>query len=1531
MAHGNSTSQFSFTITKHVGQWLAAVLALSLFFGESARWRSVAASAPAATQTPPAAARNPGLAAAQRKLEEGATLQKQGTAEALRAAVIKYEEALALWRGGGDRYMEAITLDKLGETYDLLREKQKATDAFNAALKLLQTAGDHLGKANRLVYAGRILVKLRDLPNALDSFNQARLLFQNTGDTAGEAMTLSGIGSIHYRLGDANQALDSYGKSRDLWKSLRRHKEEAVSLSNIGALYVSLGERAKALDSYQQALSVFQSAGDRGGQSAARFEIGRIYFGDGQWKDALENLTEASKLARETGDRQKEAYALDLIGQSYFRSGQPSRANGFYKQALKLWSDLKNEVEEANMLDHLGLAYTSILRATRKAPAVPAPRTNPINLQAEIPIQQQDAIAAFDKALKLWRALGRHCNEADTLSYIGLVYDSTGDGKLAASQRNEAYRLRKEYKCSSNLLDADMTNKEKITIHERELARLRNERNRAGETDSLVRIGWLHHLEGDEPKAVQFTSEGQSIARKIGDKRREAGALNNLGMIYDASGQKQKAVESLENALKLFRKLNNSSEEANTLNNLGEFYRKMGSSEKALECYQQSLPISRKAKDPRREGISLNNIGLIHRTRGDWRKALDFYQQAVSLFHSAGAKDQEANTLENIGQIHMAQGDPQQALTHLKLAIPFRQETGDRYRLAYTLGNAGDVYFLLGELQEALGHYRRAQMLWNTLGKRRQEAATLNSIARLYDLLGGMQNALDSYERAAEIWRALGSTKAEATALGSIGRMYESLGDKQKAADYQNRAQALRPSRQASGDEESMLDKLSQEELASLKQTLTLLRSAGDSDGEARTLNRIGNLYFSAGETQRAIECYQQSLAIWRTKSNRREEAFTLNYLALAHQSLGEKQKVIGERAQASDLFRDAGDKRQEARSRSLLGDAYRLAGEQRQSLDSYRRSIALFQEVGERRDAIVPLEHTGSIHESLGEKQKALEAYLQARALWQEMGARIREAEMLNRIGGIYENSGEKAQAREHYKQARHLWQAAGDHAREASALYKLASIDRDLDNLNDARSEIEAAVGLIESVRTKVISNDLRSSYLAANHHYYELYIDLLMQLHKRRPAEGFNGLALQVSERARARTLLEILTEGGVDIRKGVKPELLDEQRALQQRLHASAAKQTDMLFGAPTQAEWASVEKEIEAAYAQLEKIESQIRQSSPNYAALTQPEPLTLSGIQQEVLDADTMLLQYALGDKQSYLWAVTQTAIASYELPGRAVIEAAAERVYALFTSPNGNPSGEPEKQRALCEVAAREQFPPAAIELSRMLLSPVAQQLGDKRLIIIADGALHKLPFNALPDPNTVLKASADPVATASSSRNRPVKKNRAGRLAPAPEERKPTWQPLVVKHEIVNLPSVSALAVLRRELAARKPAIKHLAVFADPVFSANDSRIKVRTQVVEKQASPPAANLEHEANARKLVQDSDGKPGVKRIKRLRFTRQEAEQILALAGDAGANLKALDFEASRQTAMSDQLGQYRYIHFATHGLADEKHPGLST
>ena len=381
--------------------------------------------------------------------------------------------------------------------------------------------------------------------------------------------------------------------------------------------------------------------------------------------------------------------------------------------------------------------------------------------------------------------------------------------------------------------------------------------------------------------------------------------------------------------------------------------------------------------------------------------------------------------------------------------------------------------------------------------------------------------------------------------------------------------------------------------------------------------------------------------------------------------------------------------------------------------------------------------------------------------------------------------------------------------------------------------------------------------------------------MQLHKQQPNKGYNTLALQAAERARARSLVDLLTEANADIRQGVAPQLLEKERNLQQRLDANDKRRAQLLNGKYTPNQLAALEKDTNALLTQYQQIQTQIRQSSPRYAALTQPQPLTLAQM-QKLLDPNTVLLEYFLGEERSYLWMVTSNGISSYELPKQEQIETAARQYYQLLT----------DKRLDLVETDLAQ----VSDQLSQMLLFPVANQLGEKRLVIVSDGALQYIPFAALKDP--VAKDSNQP-------------------------------QPLIVKHEVVNLPSASALAVTRSE-SKRKLPPKTLAVFADPVFDVSDERVKKRPD-----AKPPQVESSVIASLTRSTSDVGIANTNQSVARLPGTEIEAEKILSLV-PANSRQQAFGFAANFANATNPNLSQYRMIHFATHGLLNSENPELS-
>ncbi|MBC7908908.1 MAG: CHAT domain-containing protein [Pyrinomonadaceae bacterium] len=682
------------------------------------------------------------------------------------------------------------------------------------------------------------------------------------------------------------------------------------------------------------------------------------------------------------------------------------------------------------------------------------------------------------------------------------------------------------------------------------------------------------------------------------------------------------------------------------------------------------------------------------------------------------------------------------------------------------------------------------------------------------------------------------------------------------------------------------------------EEALPLLRDANDQAKEAETLTQIGSIYNRLGETQKALDYLNQALSLRRAVGDRSGEASTLASIGGVYHSMGEMPKALDFYNQALPLSRVAGNRSNEAYTLCDIGAVYDTLGERQKALDCYNQALPLMRAGGDRRGLATTLNNIGAVYGGLGEKQKALDFYDEALALWHTISDLSGEANTLNNIGVIYNSLGEYQKALDYYNQALPLMRVIGERRSEAQTLANIATAEGSRGNFSKARARIEEALTIFESLRAKVASQELRSTYFATVQRYYDFYIDILMRLHKQQPSAGHDGAALQASERRRARSLLETLAEAGADIRQGVDPTLVARERSLQQQLNAKAQTQMEMLNSPHTAAHAEAMAKQIEALTTQYQQIEAEIRQKSPNYAALTQPQPLSLKEIQTQVLGKDTLLLEYSLGEESSYLWAVTPTSITSFKLPKREEIETLARSVYASLTDPKRLETREKSLTRG-AEAQEAAASLDIAKRLSQILLAPVAAQLGKKRLLIVADGALQYIPFGALPTP---------PVGLA--------------------RKRSEAYHPLIIEHEIVSLPSASTLAVLRQQVKDRKPVAKTVAVLADPVFESNDVRIN-RT------AAAPPYN-QSRAERRELspgLERSAGESGLRdaelKIPRLPGTREEARQILSLVAP-GQRKEAFDFAANRQTAMSNELSQYRYLHFATHGFLNSLHPELS-
>ena len=663
-------------------------------------------------------------------------------------------------------------------------------------------------------------------------------------------------------------------------------------------------------------------------------------------------------------------------------------------------------------------------------------------------------------------------------------------------------------------------------------------------------------------------------------------------------------------------------------------------------------------------------------------------------------------------------------------------------------------------------------------------------------------------------------------------------------------------------------------------QAVPIWHSLNDKAMEAATIYEAGWLYGDIGQYQKALDCYSQAHGLYKATGDRKGEASTINNTAWIYGELGDNQKALELYQQALASYQKLGVA--DAAIISNVASTYGQIGQYQRALDTHLRVLKMRRAADDHRGLSITLSNIGNCYFHLGDNAKALDYYGQSLKYMREVGNSYYTATVLNHTGVAYRSLRDYETALRHFNEALELRHVAGDHRGIATTLADIARLERDRGNLIEARKLIEAALAEVEQVRLRVASPKLRTSFFASVQQYREFYIDLLMRLHKDRPSEQLDRVAFNASETGRARSLLQLLSEAGGKIRHGIDPSLLARKLELAELIDDKAQSQMELLSGKHTEEEAEASRKELSALTTEFEQLEGRIRESSPQFTALVQPVPLKLEEIQQNILDRETLLLEYSLGEERGFVWAVTPDSIKAFELPSRAVIEPAARRVYELMTARSVSVPRETLEQRRQRLQRADAEYANASATLSRMVLGPVAAELKDKRLLIVSDGVLHYIPFAGLPDP-----AAAETRA-------------------------------LVVDHEVVLAPSASVVGLLRKETANRKPASKMVAVLADPVFSNDDPRVA---------AARLGRPLPVDKNAQTYALRS-GDPGVDGLRRLRFSRQEADAIARLAGES--KLEAVDFAANRKLATSDELSKYRVVHFATHGIIDTVHPELS-
>jgi len=747
----------------------------------------------------------------------------------------------------------------------------------------------------------------------------------------------------------------------------------------------------------------------------------------------------------------------------------------------------------------------------------------------------------------------------------------------------------------------------------------------------------------------------------------------------------------------------------------------------------------------------------------------------------------------------------------------------------------------LEKLEKAFALYEKAADLQG-------QAETLFHIATINGAeLGNKAESIENYEKALLIWSKLDDEAGRAICLTYLAgeiRDFDST-DKPRSF-YTEKARKY------------------------FDEALAINRKLGDTMDEAAALASLCRFYNDTGVFQKGFEACRESLRLTGGNDPLTDYQTYGNLASLSGNSGDFENAVKYNRIALEhiEIVKNLINPYRKAFIKSNLGNLLASLKDYDEAETELREALKITEEVKRDFYSGYILVRLGSILYQRNRLPEALDAAQKAVDYYRRLDP-VKIQAALNVLGKIQLELNQTETARSLFTEAVELNRQNQDRYAEAESLYNLARLENQAENLEIAHQHIDVAISLSEVIRAQLLGKNQRTTYLSILKKYYELEIELLVKLQNKTAQDDYAEQAWQRHERIRARSLMENLIESGLNLNEFAPPDFYTQEQALLEAIAAAEIKRSEAL-----KAKNAALQKAAETLLNQkldeYDVLQENFRKKNPQFSAVNQPKNFTIADA-QKMLENDAAIIEYALCERQSFVWVIRKNSFRLVALPSKQNLEKSVREFYVALTDRNTK------DDKTIIEKSKN---------LSREILSPIAEDLKNiNQAVVIADGALQIIPFSALT-------------------------------LTPETEN----FDPLAAKINIVNAPSFASLVFLRENKANRqKDAAKTLAVFADPIFQEDDERFSV-----VKPTNPKSSSKNVQENLAKVLRDFN----IERLARLPFSGIEAREIEKLSPQQ--TFLALGADASRKTFLNGDFNSYSILHFATHGFLNQQNPDLS-
>lgn len=668
----------------------------------------------------------------------------------------------------------------------------------------------------------------------------------------------------------------------------------------------------------------------------------------------------------------------------------------------------------------------------------------------------------------------------------------------------------------------------------------------------------------------------------------------------------------------------------------------------------------------RREAIALEAQAVTARDLGALDRAVELFEQARALYESIGDRRSVAVNHGSLGIVHWHRDDMAMVYKHYEQALEARRAVEDRILEGRTLNGLGSANYRVGNYQRAIEWYEQAAALREQTGDRSGLGTSLTYMGNAYYQMGRLPQARDYFERAVTVLEDIGDAEQTfdvlngmASIYSDVGRLAAANGTFRRAIDVAHGA-GLVPreimARRNLADNLRLMSRFG-DAVDQLDAVEALLADHPGDDERALLLRDRGTTYMNMGDVDAARDDLVGYLKLAKTLGNPAREVEALINVGYLYRELDAFDRALATAEKARELAASVGDERNQRLALALSGACAQATGDYAAALSHWQAAL--------------------SIDEALGAEQMVL-------------------ADRAS-IAGVKAEMGRTAEARREF---RSLLPAVRDMDFSVVSWAVRFGLGHTFEeeNADSAAAYYEDGLAMIERAGATIGAEEVQTGYLSGRRRfYYEEVGRYYATRHAREPDAGWSRRAFATMERAKARGLVQLLEKSVAGLGSPEEDDVLEAMYALDE-----------------SAADYATRRRELERRYAELRaaRVDSAFGGLGRDRTRIAAIDDVA------RALPEHAALLEYALGDTTSLLWAIDAAGHELVLLPPRRVIEREVGRLRDALTRPG----------------AGDEALRGSARSLYEMLVAP-AQSWLDRAadVVIVPDGALFELPFELL------------------------------------------------------------------------------------------------------------------------------------------------------------------------------------------------------